>query len=547
MFIIERDIHYPGVNLVSRERLDPFIYYFLQIFGWETQQLLYVAAELFILFIGSYLFFSYLRASKLSCLINSFATCAAIIFVVGADPFLLKIHWFPWLLLTTLDSLQNRSRVALLPCLIVITIWCISAGNLAPVGLAVSTIVALLYSAKLYENVTDEDNANREITLSLVLIATLLSIVTLPVYSMPDYPANARLVADPINNQTLIGPYLTPSPVVPEAVEALGEFYAERIALLICCVLLTLVYRIAASRNLRFSNLIKRNELIAIFILLGSLFSLLPEIVLSDKNPYVLTTQIVPGLALAQPWFLLAIAVFLCIILLVLNAKESSFLSFFICLAFCFCFLAKHTIPIPHHFLEFPFTKAESTNLSLAWSPSAHVLATFGPKVTEIGERSFSDLTKIPNSTNSSWKISASVNNEMAKLAIDQNAETRWSTKRPQKSGDVVDLSLGEEMELVRVVLSTKISKADYPRGLVVMGGPGATQLTELLRYDTWPGAIAWTERGYPYFSSKSDVILDFVEPQKISHLQFIQMNNSSTFNWSIDEIKLYEKQRGSN
>jgi hypothetical protein len=53
-----------------------------------------------------------------------------------------------------------------------------------------------------------------------------------------------------------------------------------------------------------------------------------------------------------------------------------------------------------------------------------------------------------------------------------------------------------------------------------------------------------WTPKGAPFFGAQSWVVLDFPEQQKLRCIDFKLRDGHPVFDWSIDEVKLYQEKR---
>ncbi|HEX9902031.1 MAG TPA: discoidin domain-containing protein [Acidobacteriota bacterium] len=135
------------------------------------------------------------------------------------------------------------------------------------------------------------------------------------------------------------------------------------------------------------------------------------------------------------------------------------------------------------------------------------------------------------------WKVSASVNMEAARLAMDGRRETRWDTAGPQQPGQFFEVDLGRSVKLAKLSLALGSSESDYPRRYRV-------EVSQDGR--TWTVAAEEDEalidiRAYLRPKNLSlDILLPNV-PARI--VRIINLGEDPVLFWSIHEIEIYSAQ----
>ncbi len=118
------------------------------------------------------------------------------------------------------------------------------------------------------------------------------------------------------------------------------------------------------------------------------------------------------------------------------------------------------------------------------------------------------------------YKASASDNGGAAKLAVDGNPETKWSTRRSMKSGVWFTLDMGVN-RLVKGLTLDAGNGTDYPRGYVVYASPDGRK---------WGSPLAdGNARGNP-------VKITLATPKRTRYLKIVQ-TGSARNRWSIGEL----------
>jgi HEAT repeat protein/type 1 glutamine amidotransferase len=125
---------------------------------------------------------------------------------------------------------------------------------------------------------------------------------------------------------------------------------------------------------------------------------------------------------------------------------------------------------------------------------------------------------------NKSLKATASLNNNNTGRAIDGDPGTRWDTGRTMKPGDWFVLDLGAESTIKGLILDTRNSSNDYPRGYEV--------------YVSFDGG-SW---GKPVITGEGTNPLTqivFEKPVRTRFIKIVQTGSSDSWYWSIHELKV--------
>lgn len=121
----------------------------------------------------------------------------------------------------------------------------------------------------------------------------------------------------------------------------------------------------------------------------------------------------------------------------------------------------------------------------------------------------------------SSWTLTASHNNGSAKNAIDGNEGTRWDTAATQVPGMWFQVDLGAQRSIQKIVLDSKNSSGDYPRGYeVLLSSDGKT----------WSDPVVSGEGKTP--------VIELDIPNRVARfIKIIQTGKVSGLYWSIHEL----------
>jgi len=118
-------------------------------------------------------------------------------------------------------------------------------------------------------------------------------------------------------------------------------------------------------------------------------------------------------------------------------------------------------------------------------------------------------------------KASSNTDGDSPANALDGKQETRWTSQGSMSPGMWFALDLGRECKLKKIVLDTRRSGEDYPRGYEVY-----------VSFDgkDW-GKPVLTGRGQPVTE------IAFAKPVSARHVKIVQTGKSDKWQWSIHEI----------
>ncbi len=133
---------------------------------------------------------------------------------------------------------------------------------------------------------------------------------------------------------------------------------------------------------------------------------------------------------------------------------------------------------------------------------------------------------KIQKALRAPARVTASVNAGAAKNAIDGNKGTRWDTKAPMRGGEWFLYELPVEHEIRGLVLDTRGSNGDYPRGYEVYVSRDGK---------SWGKAIAEGKGTGPVTEIK-------FQPTYSRFIKIVQTGKTDGIFWSIHEIKVDSK-----
>ena len=118
----------------------------------------------------------------------------------------------------------------------------------------------------------------------------------------------------------------------------------------------------------------------------------------------------------------------------------------------------------------------------------------------------------------------ASHNPGGTRFAFDNDPTTRWSTNTPMRPGMWFVIDLGKEKLIKKIILDTRRSPGDYPRGSEV--------------YVSFDGKT-W---GNPVLMSKPQgpvTIYEFKKPVYGRYIKIVQKGRTQGLYWSIHEMKI--------
>jgi hypothetical protein len=123
------------------------------------------------------------------------------------------------------------------------------------------------------------------------------------------------------------------------------------------------------------------------------------------------------------------------------------------------------------------------------------------------------------------WTVQANYNAPDAKLAIDRQPETRWSTNQPMQSGMFFEIDLGKSTRIEKLILFHSLSVEDYPRGY---------------RIEISPDEIRWQPATPVDYQVSPDATHIVISPCQTRYLKIVQTGYSQKFWWSIHELYMY-------
>lgn len=581
----ERNVFYPELNFVARERLDPLIFFLAEYLGISQSVWLFTIGQLVILFLGMVVLLNLFTRARFAQICGGLFSVVLVILFVGFDPHLLRVHWFPMLLAGLLQLGRTRRWFGVFPVTIILLMWILSSGSLAVFGILLAAGISL-WLAPIYSPVATIVEERNQAPLILATIAgCLCGLLLIPEYPMPLYPSGARLLTGAALQSIpapLLGPMLEPLSIGKAAFFSASSFYSLRLlplllGLIVACALI-LWQKFDASTRLFEQVATKQIVGVVSLTLLGGVLLTGHRIFPLASAPFFVLASLVPGLAVAAlPWSLLGFFA-VCLTLVIFSdvsrivatallggALVSLFLPFGWA-ASIFGVSDAGSRPrqaftgnsmAPDGYVKSAAAKHGLVKASVF--PSQAVVETYGSWILEEGiaeQRHFANLKRLVRDTDAIWRLSARPNPQMAQKALDGNVFSRWTTevtssetgavsRRGQRQGDMLQIDFSEAVEVVRAVLSIKDNPSQYPRGIRVLAGSSSEDLREVVRQVPWHGPVKWTKDGFPYFGGYHEVILDFPRQERVQVLRFEQLVVSDATAWSVNEIKLYAIQDG--
>jgi putative membrane-bound dehydrogenase-like protein len=122
------------------------------------------------------------------------------------------------------------------------------------------------------------------------------------------------------------------------------------------------------------------------------------------------------------------------------------------------------------------------------------------------------------------WKVTASHNSKVARLAIDGDLKTRFDTATPQVPGMWYEIELPQETRITGLRLNAAASVADYPRGYKVQLSDDGTH---------WNSPVAEGKGVRPI----TDIIFP---PAQAKFIRITQTGSVDGLYWSIHELTIY-------
>ncbi|MBZ0254602.1 ThuA domain-containing protein [bacterium] len=119
------------------------------------------------------------------------------------------------------------------------------------------------------------------------------------------------------------------------------------------------------------------------------------------------------------------------------------------------------------------------------------------------------------------WKLSASHNSGSLKNAIDGNERSRWDTAATQVPGMWLQVDLGSQRRIQKIILDSKNSRGDYPRGYQVLVSSDG---------ETWSEPVA---EG----AGKTPVVEIDIPNRSARFIKIVQTGKVDGLYWSIHEL----------
>lgn len=127
----------------------------------------------------------------------------------------------------------------------------------------------------------------------------------------------------------------------------------------------------------------------------------------------------------------------------------------------------------------------------------------------------------------------------LGRILTDHHNNTRWASANHGQHGvEWLQLNFIEETLLDGILLATGDFKSDFPAALKVECVRTDTTITEAFNIKEWLGPLLFTEAGYPYLGSASDVRVIFPKRQSCTSLIIHQTGQRPLLDWSIAEVR---------
>jgi hypothetical protein len=141
----------------------------------------------------------------------------------------------------------------------------------------------------------------------------------------------------------------------------------------------------------------------------------------------------------------------------------------------------------------------------------------------------------------SGWKVSANVNRDGAKKAVDRDRRTRWTSGKPQHPGMFFEVNMGKTFSVGGVALSLGDSQKDFPRRLKVLGSRDGTTWSEI--ETDWTSDFYWA--GNVLLRMRGERITYNFDPVEARFLKLLQEGSDPRYYWSIHELTVYGRGPG--
>ncbi|WKZ57324.1 MAG: hypothetical protein QY326_01280 [Bdellovibrionota bacterium] len=392
----------------------------------------------------------------------------------------------------------------------------------------------------------------------VVLGPPLVMTAAIPPVPFPDYPPQARVIADdglPGIVRPLTGPDLPIAVIDRTAIR--DALVPTSLALL----LLTLVAGWGLRRSQRYLWLVALSGALAVF-----LDSAPPESV-ALMMPMESIRRLLPGLYLYfLPPLVIAISSILLVVLLALRNQWLPIAGLVLATTAVW-HMSSIDRPPRHGILERPRIDVVSGIFALPLcrdsaaasqhcrnilaSPSLSVLGNYGAAILRSHYAQVERVSRGPGRV-----VAASTNQGSIALAHDKDPATRWSAKRGEEHSWLL-IRKPQAQPAIGIALETGQYASDFPGGLEVYVGDSALQCEPsevqrqrwnlIFKSDDWQGPVKLSPEGYPFYLGQPDVEIPFTQPIKGSCFLVRQTKRRAIFDWSVAEVRfLFERKQRS-
>jgi hypothetical protein len=138
------------------------------------------------------------------------------------------------------------------------------------------------------------------------------------------------------------------------------------------------------------------------------------------------------------------------------------------------------------------------------------------------------------------FRMTASANPDLVRLAVDGDVETRWHSGKPQSGGEWVRLAFDRDVDVGRLVFTTPfVGIGNHPRGLVIESEATDGGRVTLRSGSVLPQVIQSLATGRP----GTPVVLDLPLNQTRA-LWLRQHGRTSSWYWTVPELTVFERRR---
>lgn len=159
--------------------------------------------------------------------------------------------------------------------------------------------------------------------------------------------------------------------------------------------------------------------------------------------------------------------------------------------------------------------------------------------VVPLASEDFSVLTSSPHSSKDNYGF-----------LFDGRDKTRWSPQLGKQEGqEILELEFKTPRTLQGLYLDCGSFTADFPRGIEIQAANQCAQKGQSLVGDfktvysspRWEGNLSYTEGGFPYYGSQSEVKIIFSSAVDLKCLRIKQTAKEKSFDWSIAELSVLQ------